>query len=110
MKTEIRRMQFIAGLITESEYLKSLDENQSEDFEITDRTIDGLKCIDFNPKELKPGEIIYRRVVELDNWIIKWAKDNNKFLSIGLAAYGSSDQFKVISIQGDILKAEEVKK
>jgi hypothetical protein len=110
MKTEIRRMQFIAGLITESEYLKSLDENQSEDFKIIDNKIEGSKCIDFNPKQLKPGDIIYRKLVDVDNWINNWAKDKNKLSGVGLSSYATPDQYKVISIQGDILKMEEVKK
>ena len=96
---EARRMQQLAGLIKESQ----LNEGVSE-WEITDDDeIEGGSCIDFNPKELKEGDIVYKKITDVSNYTSSWTKDINKFN----ASFSTPDKYKVISNDGKILKLEE---
>ena len=90
-------------------YRKLLKESEVDEYEITaDDEIDGKFCVDFKPKELKSNDIIYQKVIDVDDNELNFYKDKNN----PPKGYGNSDllrpyEFKVISNNGEILKLEE---
>ncbi len=100
---EIKRMQQLAGLIAELQLNEDIDTYEiTADDEIQDRT-----CVDFKPKELKSGDIIYRRLVDVNNNEWQWATDPNKIKIFGMASHSQPEKYKVISISGESLELEE---
>jgi hypothetical protein len=94
-------------------YIK-LFENFSdvEEFDITDiDEIDGKYCKDFKVKELKVGDKIFMRQIDIDDNEWQWAKDVNKFEPVGLAIKHSNiNQYEVVEINDDVIKLKEHQK
>lgn len=106
--TEIQKLQKIAGILKENQ----LNENPNiDEYEITDNDeIEGRPCIKFNPKELKPDDIIYRKLVDVQNYYSNWYKNENDIPGgYDLSSYAKPEKFKVISNDGNTLKLEKIK-
>ena len=79
---------------------------EDEEYDITDvDEIDGKYCKDFEVRELKPGDIIYRRLIDVDDNEIQWARDVNSFEPFGLAVqYSSPISFEVVEVGDNTIK------
>jgi hypothetical protein len=89
-------------------FINESDEN-IDDYEITtNNEIEGRPCVDFNPTELHPNDIIYRKLVDVVNYRSNWYKHKNNIPNIDdLSSYSKPEGFKVISNDGKILKLED---
>jgi len=96
-------------------YIK-LFENFSDvrEFDITDiDEIDGKYCKDFEVKELKVGDKIFMRQIDVDDNEWQWAKDVNKCEPVGLAAMplaSNINQYEVVEIKDNVIKLKEHQK
>ena len=86
--------------------IEEMLKEEDEEYDITDvDEIDGKYCKDFEVRELKPGDIIYRRLIDVDDNEIQWATDVNSFEPFGLAVqYSSPISFEVVEVGDNTIK------
>lgn len=81
------------------------EDDDYEEYEITaDDEIDGQYCKDFNVSDLRVGDIIYRRLIDVDSYTKQWARDVEKLFPRGLASYDSPIDYEVVGFGDNTIK------
>jgi hypothetical protein len=84
------------------------DEDYDEDYEEYEITaedeINGQLCKDFNVSDLRVGDIIYTRLIDVDAYTHQWAKDVEKLIPLGLASYSGPYDFEVVGFGDNTIK------
>lgn len=93
--------------ILKEEMLKEEEEEEEDydEYDITDvDEIGGKYCKDFKVHDLKPGDIIYQRLIDSDDNEYQFARDVNNFEPYGLAAeYSEPWSLEVVKVDDDTI-------
>ena len=91
--------------LTEDHENDDYENDDYEEYEITaEDEINGQLCKDFNVSDLIVGDIIYRRLIDVDSYTKQWARDVEKLSPRGLASYDRPIDYEVVGFGDNTIK------